>query len=76
MRFTICYSFQGKRVVIECHNDQLCSHDAVYYSMLHAGIALRKEVLNWDGSYLSMVEVAERLGLTDVSWHRSLAHAH
>jgi len=76
MGFTICYSFQGKRVVIECQNNKLSSHDAVYYSMLHAGIALRKEVLSWDASYLSMVEVAERLGLTDVSWHRSLTHSH
>jgi len=76
MGFTICYSFQGKRVVIECQNDNLCSHDAVYFSMLHAGIALQKEVSNWDGSYLSMIEVAERFGLTDVSWHRSLAHSH
>jgi hypothetical protein len=75
MGFTICYRFLGNQRVLECQEDQLCGHDAVYYALLHSGAALGNIVATWQGSYPSMVEAAERSGVSNVLWHRSLSQA-
>ena len=75
MGFTICYRFLGNQRVLECQEDQLCGHDAVYYALLHSGAELGNIVGTWQGSYPSMVEAAERSGVSHVLWHRSISHA-
>ncbi|MFJ3486862.1 hypothetical protein ACIPL1_26135 [Pseudomonas sp. NPDC090202] len=75
MGFTICYSFQGSERVIECHENSLCGHDAIYYALLHCGADLRTEAGQWQASYPSMVAAAERSGVSDVRWHRSAQSA-
>ena len=74
MGFTICYSFQGKRTVIEHPAEILSPHDAVCYALLHTGVFLQERPSSWVGSYASVVELAERLGVTNVSWHQSIIH--
>jgi hypothetical protein len=76
MPFTICYSLQGKRVVIELDANRLSPHDAVYYSLIHSGADFRSDGSEWTGSYLSIASIAERYGITDVRWHQSVAHPH
>jgi hypothetical protein len=71
MGFTINYSFEGCPRVLECLDNTLCGHDAVYYALLHSGVDLRNEVGHWQGSYPSMVEAAERSGVSKVSWNRT-----
>jgi hypothetical protein len=75
MGFTICYRFLGTQRVLECQEDQLCGHDAVYYALLHSGAALGNVVGTWQGSYPSIVEAAERSGVSNVLWHRSISQA-
>lgn len=75
MGFTICYRFLDNQRVLECQEDQLCGHDAVYYALLHSGAELGNIVGTWQGSYPSMVEAAERSGVSHVLWHRSISHA-
>ncbi|SEP87817.1 hypothetical protein SAMN03159444_00727 [Pseudomonas sp. NFACC02] len=75
MGFTICYRFLGIQRVLECQEDQLCGHDAVYYALLHSGAALGNVVGTWQGSYPSIVEAAERSGVSNVLWHRSISQA-
>lgn len=72
MGFTICYSYQGRRAVFEHSASQLSPHDAVYYSLLHTGVGFQEKSSEWAGSYSSMVEIAEKYGVTDVRWHRSI----
>ncbi|MDE1195971.1 hypothetical protein BWR59_25855 [Pseudomonas sp. Bc-h] len=72
MGFTICYSFRGNQRVLECQEDNLCGHDAVYYALLHSGAELGNMVGGWQGSYPSIVEAAERSGVSNVLWHKSL----
>lgn len=74
MGFTICYNFQGQRTVIEHPAKSLTPHDAVCYALFHSGAFVRESPSNWDGSYAPMVELAERLGVTNVSWHQSIIH--
>lgn len=74
MGFTICYSVQGKRTVIEHPAESLSPHDAVCYALLHTGVFLQERPSSWVGSYASVVELAERLGVTNVSWHQSIIH--
>lgn len=72
MGFTICYSFQGKRKVIEHSDDNLTPHDAVCYAFFHSGTVLLERPSGWVGSYSDMTELAERFGITDVMWHQSI----
>jgi len=74
--FTICYSFQGQRRVLEHPANYLSPHDAVCYALFDSPAALRERPSNWEGSYSAMVELAEQLGVTDVSWHQSISHPH
>lgn len=71
MGFTICYSFQGTRKVIEHADDNLTPHDAVCYAFLHSGSVLLEQPARWLGSYWDMAELADRFGITDVMWFRS-----
>ena len=76
MSFTICYSFQGNRVVIELDANRLSPHDAVYYSLIHSGVAFHSDGSEWTGCYLSIAEIAKRYGITDVRWHQSITNPH
>jgi hypothetical protein len=71
MSFTICYRHEGAQVIIQYPGDDLCGHDAVYYSLLHSGVALREGLSNWVGSYGFMLQSANQFGVTDVKWCRS-----
>lgn len=72
MGFTICYSFQGRRVVLEHSANRITPHDAVYYSLLHSGVPFREQRSKWVGSFSSIIEIADGYGVTDVRWHRSI----
>jgi hypothetical protein len=73
MGFTIFYTFEGNERALECHDDNLCSHDAVYYALIHSGAGMGATGREWQGSYHSMVEAAERSGVSQIRWHRSAA---
>jgi hypothetical protein len=73
MGFTIFYTFEGCERALECHDDHLCSHDAVYYALIHSGAELGATGSEWQGSYHSMVQTAERSGVSQIRWHRSPA---
>lgn len=75
MGFTLCYSAQGQRAVFEHRAESLSPHDVVCYALLlHTGVFLQKMPSSWVGSYASVVELAERLGVTNVSWYQSIIH--
>lgn len=71
MGFTISYNFQGSQKMLECNEEVLCGHDAVYYALLHSGVEFRNSVGTWQGSYPSIVNAAEQSGVSNVMWHRS-----
>ncbi|MNL57242.1 hypothetical protein D3C87_1807890 [compost metagenome] len=76
MDFTICYSFEGQRRVLEHSANCLTSHDAVCYALFDSPAVLRERPSNWEGSYSTIVEFAQRFGVTDVRWHQSISHTH
>ena len=71
MGSTIYYSFKGCRIVIKHPADSVMPHDAVYYSLLHSGVDFHKQDSKWLGDFSSILEIANRCGITDVMWHRS-----
>ena len=62
--------------MLEHAANYLSPHDAVCYTLLDSGAALRERLSGWEGSYSTIVEFAERLGVTDVRWHQSISHPH
>jgi hypothetical protein len=76
MEFTICYSFDGNRVVLELSADRITTYDAVYYSLVHSGVAFRKQGPQWAGDLSAILEMADRYGVTDVTWHRTIKYPH
>ena len=76
MDFTICYSFEGQRRVLEHSANCLTSHDAVCYALFDSPAVRRARPSNWEGSYSTIVEYAEQLGVTNVRWHQSISRPH
>ncbi len=76
MGFTICYSFEGNRVVLERAGYQINAHDAVCYALRHSGVAIKEHDSKWSGNLSSIIEIADRCGVTDVRWHRSITYPH
>jgi len=72
MGITICYSLEGRRVVLEHPADSITPHDAVYYSLLHSGVPFQEQRSTWAGRFLSIYEVAKGCGVTEVRWHRPI----
>ncbi|VVO29459.1 hypothetical protein PS691_04822 [Pseudomonas fluorescens] len=69
--FTICYSFQGARIVFSYLSSSLTDTDACYLSLLHAG-CIPEQGMASAGVFRSMQDFAGRSGVTEVRWHRSV----
>ena len=76
MGFTICYRFQGQKKVFEHPANCLTPHDAVCYALFDSPAVLWERPSSWEGNYATIVEFAERLGVIDVKWHKSISHPH
>lgn len=76
MEFTICYSFEGNRVVLEYSANQITTYDAVYFSLVHSGVAFNEQLSKWLDDLASIVEIADKRGVTDVTWHRTIRYPH
>ena len=70
--FTICYTYQEKRVVTRLAVDHLTGHAAVSYALLHTGAAGKADQLKWPRDQQGITEVARGVGLTNVIFHRTL----
>jgi hypothetical protein len=70
--FTICYTYQEKRVVTRLAVDHLTGHAAVSYALLHSGAAGKADQLKWPHDQQGITEIARGLGLTNVIFHRAL----
>ncbi|WP_443691778.1 hypothetical protein [Pseudomonas sp.] len=71
MAFTICYSFEGSRVVFDHSAESLSDSNAYYLSLLHSGCAFH-EALPSGGTFQSIQDYAKRKGITDLRWHKAL----
>ena len=76
MGFTICYSFQGRKKVFEHPANFLTPNDAVCYALFDSPAVLWERPSSWEGNYATIFEFAERLGVIDVRWHKSISHPH
>lgn len=72
MSFTLCYTYRSKRVVTKIAVTSLTPYAALCYALLQSGASDNPHQASWPDSYEALLEVAQQLGLTDLSFHRSL----
>lgn len=72
MSFTICYSYKAKRVVTKLAVDHLTPYAAVCYVLLQCGATGDSHQNKWPTDYNGIVKTAHDLGITGISFHRSL----
>ena len=72
MSVTLCYTYKGKRVVTKVPVESLTPHAALCYALLQSGASDDQSQEGWPHSYERLLEVALRLELTDVRFHRSI----
>jgi hypothetical protein len=76
MGFTICYTYRNENRVLELSASKLIPHDAVCYALFDSPADVLERPVRWEGSYSTIVEYAERLGVSNVRWHQSISHPH
>lgn len=66
--FEIRYLFHGEQKLFMQHDSDMTDADAWYYACLHAGIGVITSVSASGEEIVSLMQHAERSGLTDVIW--------
>lgn len=73
MSFTICYTYKAKRVVTKLAVDHLSPYAAVCYVLLQCGAASDADQNEWPADFEGITETAHNLGITGITFHRSLS---
>lgn len=70
--FTICYTFDAQRTVAQVAVDHLTPYAAVCYALLQSGVYAEVGSEELPPDIRDITAVANALGVTDISFHRSL----